>query len=131
MKGSKNGKTVKGIAISVGTGFMAIVIVCMIGALLIEKEVLTQELDAVVSGIGIAVGMLTGIMVGCHWTSLPKWTVILLNLGVMMAGMLVGNLCIQQPDLGLLGYNVVILASAALLSVVLVHRKKKPYRVKY
>lgn len=121
----------QGIVIALVLGTAVCLLCCLIGAGLISASVFEQKWDVVVSGISLGAGLLIAMGLLQRLTKLKKWVAILTAAGTALCLMLVGNLCLSQSDMKLLGCNGAVVAASCLLALLLFTRKKRAYRVKY
>lgn len=119
----------KGILQALLMGFTGCLCVCLAGSVLIERAVLQQQWDAIVSGISLAVGILSTIALALKWTNLKKWVAILTVDGVTLCIMLAGNLLIPQSDLSMLGYHCIVIAVCSIVNLLISGRNPHHYRI--
>ena len=131
MKRKHHTSPLQWIVISFAAGILSALCLCLIGAALVLAEVLPQRYDFLCSAVGLAAAVIVTTRMLIVKEIMPKWMAAVSAVGVFMALLLVGNLTLREPNLGLLGRNAAVLAGAGLLSVLTSAKKRKAYRVRY
>lgn len=131
MKRKNHTSPLQWIVISFAAGLLTAVMLCLIGAALVLAEVLPQHYDFLCSAVGIAAAVIVTMRMLMAKNSMPKWMAAASTAGVFFALLLLGNLTLREPNLGLLGLNAAVLAGSGLLSILTSSKKRKAYRVRY
>ena len=98
-------------------------------AALIGAQVLPQAQDVIYTSVILAIGTFLGCKLAAR--AVAKWAGALGICACYLGLMLVGNLCLAQPDLELILLNSGVLCGAALLALLPMPQRRRGYRVRY
>lgn len=133
MKGKKTRSSAKrpGIQflLAVGCGCGACLALSLLCAALIGVQLLPQAQDVIYTSVILAIGTFLGCKLAAR--AVAKWAGALGICACYLGLMLVGNLCLAQPDLELILLNSGILCGAALLALLPMPQRRRGYRVRY
>lgn len=133
MKGKKTRSSAKrpGIQflLAAGCGCGVCLALSLLCAALIGAQLLPQAQDVIYTSVILAVGTFLGCKLAAR--AMAKWAGALGICACYLGLMLVGNLCLAQPDLELILLNSGILCGAALLALLPMPQRRRGYRVRY
>ena len=119
-------------SLGVGTicGLSGAVILCLLGSILISKQLIPQEYDYLISAAGILVWYLISALLTIRFSKLKKWFCVVVTGGTILLLAMVGNLLLPQPDLDLMWPQLLMVLCCGVLILLLGGRNRKTYRIR-